>query len=51
MVDHYQKLGLLTEIDATGGINEVYLETKKALVKKEPNVVFMFGGPGAGKGT
>ena len=31
MVDHYSKLGLLTEIDATSGIDEVYSATLGAL--------------------
>ena len=31
MVEHYEKLGLLTEIDATLGIDEVYSATVNAL--------------------
>ena len=51
MVDHYEEKGLLSEINATGNIDEVYEDTLKALGLKEANVIFMFGGPGAGKGT
>merc|ERR1712083_955906 len=45
----------LVKIDATGGIDDIFNSTKSAFVKQHiverPKVIFVMGGPGAGKGT
>ncbi|KAI9341354.1 adenylate kinase-domain-containing protein [Obelidium mucronatum] len=44
------------KIESTGTVNEVYTNVKRNLiaegiVKPDPNIIFVLGGPGSGKGT
>ncbi|KAJ3284513.1 hypothetical protein HDU79_008082, partial [Rhizoclosmatium sp. JEL0117] len=44
------------KIESTGTVDEVYAETKRSLIsdgtlRPDPNLVFVLGGPGSGKGT
>jgi len=44
----YKKFGKVRTIDASGSINEVYKQTKEALL---PEVYFLIGPMGSGKTT
>ncbi|ORY44411.1 ADK-domain-containing protein [Rhizoclosmatium globosum] len=44
------------KIESTGTVDEVYAETKRYLIsdgtlRPDPNLIFVLGGPGSGKGT
>ncbi|KAA0162731.1 hypothetical protein FNF28_04612 [Cafeteria roenbergensis] len=48
VVHRYARSGLVMAVDATATPDEVYAETRTHFL---PNVVFVLGGPGSGKGT
>ncbi|KAJ3237094.1 hypothetical protein HDU81_009974 [Chytriomyces hyalinus] len=54
VVDHFGSRVLA--IESTGTVDEVYSHLRKSLidegvVKPDPNIIFVLGGPGSGKGT
>ncbi|KAJ3262115.1 hypothetical protein HK103_003958 [Boothiomyces macroporosus] len=55
VIQHYKQKGKVVEISSTAEIHEVYEESKKVFLRKYPckhrNIIFVLGGPGAGKGT
>lgn len=51
VVSQFEKAGKLRRIDATAPVSVVYNDVKVALRPLRPQVVFVLGGPGAGKGT
>jgi adenylate kinase family enzyme len=46
VVEYYQKFGKVRKIDATGGISDVYRQTKEAVL---PQTMFIMGPKAAGK--
>ena len=46
VVEYYQKFGKVRKIDATGGISEVYKQTKEAIL---PQTMFILGPKASGK--
>lgn len=54
VIEHYAKLGKCRKIISDKSVEEVYQDTKRVLdgkVLPHPNIVFVLGGPGSGKGT
>ncbi|KAJ3313126.1 hypothetical protein HDV04_002443 [Boothiomyces sp. JEL0838] len=55
VIQYYKQKGKVVEISSTSEIHEVYEESKKVFLRKYPckhrNIIFVLGGPGAGKGT
>lgn len=53
--DVFNKAGQLRKVDATGGIDEIFKNVEDAFTNEfiinKPKVIFVMGGPGAGKGT
>ena len=52
----YKDAGQLRRVDAAGGLDKIFGAVERTftvagLVKPLPKVVFVMGGPGAGKGT
>lgn len=48
MIDLYRKFGKVRTIDGSGSVNEVYAQTKKALL---PEVYFLIGPKASGKSS
>jgi adenylate kinase family enzyme len=48
VVDYYKRFGKVRKIDATGGISEVYAQSKDAVL---PQTTFVIGPKGSGKTT
>ncbi len=48
VINHYAKLGRVRKIDAMRSVDAVFDDVKKVFA---PEVVFVLGGPGSGKGT
>ena len=51
VVQQFEKVGKLRRIDSAMPPEVVYNEVQKCLRPAKPEVVFVLGGPGAGKGT
>ncbi|KAJ3326342.1 hypothetical protein HDV06_000218 [Boothiomyces sp. JEL0866] len=55
VIQHYKQKGKAVEISSAAEIHEVYEESRKLFQRKYPckhrNIIFLLGGPGAGKGT
>ena len=54
--DKYRQAGQLRTIDARGGLEEIFASVERTfqqagLIVVKPKVIFVMGGPGAGKGT
>ena len=52
----YEDANQLRKIDANGGLEEIFQSVeavfaKECLITVKPKVIFVMGGPGAGKGT
>ena len=48
VVEYYQKFGKVSKIDATGGIGEVYAQSRTAVL---PQTMFLLGQKASGKST
>jgi len=48
VVEYYKRFGKVRKIDATGGISEVYAQSKEAVL---PQTLFVVGPKGSGKTT
>ena len=48
VVEYYNKFGKVRRVDATGDVNDVYAETKKAII---PQTMFLIGPKACGKST
>ena len=48
VIDLYEKAAMVKTVDASGAREHVYADVKRAFM---PQVVFVLGGPGCGKGT
>ncbi|KAJ3000864.1 hypothetical protein HDV02_002327 [Globomyces sp. JEL0801] len=55
VIDYYKAKGNCTEISSENEIHQVYSDSKQLFVPptpiSHPNIIFMLGGPGSGKGT
>ncbi|KAI8904443.1 hypothetical protein EDD86DRAFT_249807 [Gorgonomyces haynaldii] len=54
VVEYFMKQGRCTKISAEREVDQVYADTRRALLgtkQGHPNIVFVLGGPGSGKGT
>ncbi|KAJ3021637.1 hypothetical protein HKX48_008118 [Thoreauomyces humboldtii] len=55
VVDYFRQKGKVVEISSEAAVEDVYQEARKVFVQEKrldhPNVVFILGGPGSGKGT
>ncbi|KAJ3137374.1 hypothetical protein HDU90_002161 [Geranomyces variabilis] len=55
VVEAYKKSGKVVEVASERSVDEVYADARKIFVMEKPlnhpNVVFILGGPGSGKGT
>ncbi|KAJ3177163.1 hypothetical protein HDU87_004655 [Geranomyces variabilis] len=55
VVEAYTKTGKVVEVSSERSVDEVYADARKVFVMEKPlnhpNVVFILGGPGSGKGT
>ncbi len=55
--DKYKKACQIQRIDANGGIDDIFTDLENTFLdaglvcRKKPKVIFVMGGPGAGKGT
>ncbi len=53
----YEDANQLRKIDANGGLEEIFKNVEDTFIKerlikrRKPKVIFVMGGPGAGKGT
>ena len=54
----YRDTNQLRQIDANGGLEEIFMDVEDSFsefglieVERKPQVIFVMGGPGAGKGT
>jgi adenylate kinase family enzyme len=48
VIDYYNKIGKVRRIDATGEANDIYEETRKAII---PQIMFVIGPKACGKST
>jgi len=56
--EKYRSTDQLKQIDANGGLEEIFMDVEDSFsefglieVERKPQVIFVMGGPGAGKGT